>query len=485
MLWIALRFPELPLEIFSRGAAAPVPLAVFEKQGNRVRVIVRNASAADCGVQAGMAVSAAQALADGLAIRARDAVAEQESLAGIAAWAGRFTPSVSLQPPNGLLLEVASCLRLHRGLDNLLCQVRGGLDEMGYSFTMACAPTPHGAWLLALSGARTRSGEEVVIRKASELEKILGQLPVHLLAQPPETIAGLEMVGAHTVGDCLRLPRAGMARRFGQALLDELGRALGMLPEAREFFVPPDAFVRRLELPATVHEAEALQFAACRLLPELEGYLSLRQAGVQECELACSHEAVRASAAAPTVVKLGFAKPTRDLARMQLLLRETLARTRLSAPVYAIVLHASCILPLNGENGDMFREGGDAEDGSLLLERLRIRLGKEAVFGIQPRADHRPERAWRRYGAGEEREAGEGGMPPCDLPRPLWLLPRPVPCREGRLVLKSGPERIESGWWDGRDAVRDYYVAQDGKGARLWVYCDRINGEWFIHGLFA
>jgi protein ImuB len=52
-------------------------------------------------------------------------------------------------------------------------------------------------------------------------------------------------------------------------------------------------------------------------------------------------------------------------------------------------------------------------------------------------------------------------------------------------VLKGGMERIESGWWDGRDADRDYYVAQDRHGARLWVYCERASGEWFVHGLFA
>jgi len=468
MLWIALHLPALPLEIFSRGAAASEPLAVFEKHGNRSLIIARNAVAEACGVQPGMTVSAAQVLATGVIVRARDFGAEQESLSGIATWAGRFTPSVSLQPPNGLLLEVASCLRLHRGLDNLLDQIRGGLNEMGYASTVACAPAPHGAWLLALAGTET------VVREAAQLERILAALPVRLLAQPPEVLDSLAMVGAHTFGDCLRLPRAGMARRFGKALLDELGRALGSMPEAREFFVPPPEFGRRLELPASVYEAEALLFAARRLLPELEGYLNLRQAGVQEFELVCCHEHAR-----DTVLKLGFVKPTRSVERMQLLLRETLAKTRLSAPVHTIVLHARLILPLDASNADMFRDGDEAEDGSLLLERLRIRLGKEAVFGIAPNADHRPERAWRRC------EAGDDAKPSAHPQRPLWLLPRPVPCREGRLVLKSGPERIESGWWDGKDALRDYYVAQDGNGSRLWVYCDRASGEWYVHGLFA
>lgn len=467
MLWVAIHFPALPLEIFSRGSAIPEPLAVFEKQGNRTKVLVCNEAASALGVKPGMPVSAAQALATDLVTRSRDLAAEQESLAGIAAWAGRFTPSVSLQPPDGLLLEVGSCLRLHRGFDNLLRQLRSGLDELGYASSLATATTPHAAWLLALTGSGA------IIREASRLEKILGALPVRLLDQPVEILSSLEMIGAYTVADCLRLPRAGLARRFGQALLDELDRALGRLPEPREFFVPPPSFVRRLELPALVHEAEGLLFAARRLLPELAGYLSLRQAGVQELELVCSHEDV-----ADTVVKLGFVQPTRSLERMQLLLRETLANTQLPAAVHTIALKAVRILEQDAANGNLFDEKEEG-DGELLLERLRIRLGKEAVAGIAPAADHRPELAWRYC------EAGKEGRSSCTLQRPLWLLPKPQSCPIERLVLKSAPERIESGWWDGADVARDYYVAQHRNGSRLWVYRDHMSNGWFVHGLFA
>jgi protein ImuB len=468
MLWLALYFPELPLEIFSRGAVVDQPLAVIEKQGNRSWVISCNEAASACGVQPGMPASAAQALATHLIVRVRDLAAEDESLSGIAAWAGRFTPAVSLQPPGGLLLEIGSCLRLHHGLRNLLSMVRSGLDEMGYAAHIACAPTPHGAWLLA------RAGADVVIRDAAQLERMLGALPVRLLDQPQDVVAGLEMVGAPTISDCLRLPRAGLARRFGRGLLTEIERALGRLPEAREFFVPPPSFERRLELPAQVHEAQALLFAARRLLPELEGHLNLLQAGVQEFELVCCHED-----ADDTVLKLGFVKATRALERMQLLLRETLANARLPEAVHTIVLRAKVILPVTLANADLFQENIDTGEGNLLLERLRIRLGKEAVYGIAPAADHRPERAWRKLDAGEETKA------PGNLKRPLWLLPKPVPCEQSRLRLQAGPERIESGWWDGGDAGRDYYVAQDGRGSRLWVYWEHASGAWFVHGLFA
>lgn len=466
MLWLAFHFHSLSLEVFSRGTEVSEPLAVVEKQGGRTWVVACNDAAAACGVYPGMAAPAAQALADGLIVRKRDPSAEQESLAGLAVWAGRFTPSVSLEPPDGLLLEVGTCLSLHRGLPNLLKQARSGIGEMGYAAAMACAPTSHGAWLMA------KAGIEKAVRDPARLETILAALPLELLSQQQAVLDGLERVGAQTLGDCLRLPRDGMARRFGQALVDEIDLALGRLPEARAFFAPPAHFERSLELPAPVHDAEALQFAVRRLLPELEGFLVLRQAGVQALELVCRHERRD-----PTHLRLGFAKPTRDAARMQRLLRETLGRTRLAAPVHAIALRAPRVVPLSGSNSDLFQKSREA-DGDLLLERLRIRLGKDAVYGLESVADHRPEHAWRPA-QGPKRAA----VP--NRHRPLWLLPRPLPCHDGRIKLKSGPERIESGWWDGSDVARDYYVAEDRSGAQLWVYCDRASGEWYVHGVFA
>jgi protein ImuB len=468
MFWLAIHFPSLPLEIYSRGGAVPEPLAIIEKQGNRSRVKACNEAADADGVRIGMPGSAAQALLTNLVVRNRDLAAEQESLEGLASWAGSFTPAVSLQPPEGLLIEIGSCLRLHRGFKNLIAQMRSGLNEMGYSASLACAPTPHAAWLLALAG------QEIAIRDPAKLEKVLGALSVRLLDQSQDTIASLEMLGAHTLGECLRFPRAGMARRFGQGLLDEVDRALGRLPEAREFFVPPPSFSRRLELPSLVHESEALLFASRRLLLELEGYLNLRQAGVQEFELVCHHEDV-----ADTVLKVGFALPTRSFDRMLLLLRETLGRTRLCAPVHTIRLQSSLIQTIELSNLDLFQDNAEAGDGNLLLERLRIRLGKDAVFSIAPAADHRPEFAWRQC------EAGGAIKSPGKLQRPLWLLPKPMPCHKERLELQSGPERIESGWWDGKDVARDYYVAQGRNGSKLWVFCDHCSGGWYVHGLFA
>ena len=85
-------------------------------------------------------------------------------------------------------------------------------------------------------------------------------------------------------------------------------------------------------------------------------------------------------------------------------------------------------------------------------------------------------------------------MPPRQqgLAQPPWLLPRPrplqvthgIPQYSGPLHLEGLPQRIESGWWDGFDITRDYFVAHSPAGERLWVFRDRRGGGWYLHGLF-
>ena len=79
-----------------------------------------------------------------------------------------------------------------------------------------------------------------------------------------------------------------------------------------------------------------------------------------------------------------------------------------------------------------------------------------------------------------------GALPTQALPRPGWLLPRPTPLRDHRLTVLAGPERIESGWWDGQDVRRDYYLVETSQGQRAWAYS--VAGErdhFMLHGWFA
>jgi protein ImuB len=135
----------------------------------------------------------------------------------------------------------------------------------------------------------------------------------------------------------------------------------------------------------------------------------------------------------------------------------------------------------------LLEQGKPRGDWERLLERLRARLGTEAVRGVTARAEHRPERASGTADPGARQLQLEFGE------RPIWLLesPRPLaeigarPHHEGPLELLAGPERIESGWWDGGDVARDYFIARMQNEALVWIYRERGGGGWYLHGLFA
>src|SRR5262249_27217422 len=121
-----------------------------------------------------------------------------------------------------------------------------------------------------------------------------------------------------------------------------------------------------------------------------------------------------------------------------------------------------------------------------LVERLRARLGEEAVYGVCLIAEHRPEAAWRRVQAlslHEQLVQGSDQHRAAGMPRPVWLVDEAQPFPEPEI--REGPERIESGWWDGKGVARDYYVARRAQGALLWVFQERQTLRWYLHGVFA
>lgn len=373
----------------------------------------------------------------------------------IAGWACQFTPKISLERPDALLAEVSGSLRYFGGAKELLQALQAGLDELGLDASIATARTPRAALWLARAGGPA----------------VLEELPLEVTRWPLDFFRS---IGVATIGELMRLPRDGLARRCPQAVLEELDGALGLREEPRAFFIPPERFDARLELPAEVTQAEALAFAAHRLLLQLAGLLAARHAGVRGFTLHLIDGHGRAA-----VIPVNLASPSREAGRFGRLLRERLALVDLREPVQAIRVAAADFAALPGRSGSLFGDAvGEGEDWAQLLERLRARLGREAVHGLTRVPDHRPEHAWRRIEPGDwdPREFRSPG------PRPAWLVEPPRRLEPDGFDLLAGPERIECGWWDGDEARRDYFVARLG-AALGWIY--REQGEWYLHGFFA
>ena len=380
----------------------------------------------------------------------------------LAGWACQFTPRVALAPPDALLAEVAASLRYFGGLDAFLAELRAGLRALGVAASLAVAPTGLAAlWLargLALGRARGGGGP-------------LEALPLEVTGFE---LAFFRSIGIATVGEALALPREGLAQRCGSAVLDALDRACGRRPETHAFFSPPARFSVRLELAGEAAHAEALLFPARRLLFQLEGLLAARQEGIRAFTLDLIHfDSSRRQ------IEVRLASSSREAARFAGLLRERLGEMTLQQPVEAIELHAADFAPLAPRSGGLFGDAAaEEEDWARLVERLRVRLGHDAVCGLTTQPDHRPEHAWRRVEPGEwdPREFRQPGA------RPLWLLEEPRRLAESDFTLLAGPERIECGWWDGDEARRDYFIVEI-QGSLGWIY--RETGDWYLHGLFA
>jgi protein ImuB len=309
-------------------------------------------------------------------------------------------------------------------------------------------------------------------------------LPLFLFDWPGETLARLTDLGILRVKDILELPREGLARRFGPAIVLSLERLLGNVSDPREPYVPPPTFRSRIELPAEAEGVEALLFPLRRMLVEFEGCARGRGAGAQQLLLTLEH-----GRKARTRLALEFASAEREADFILAIAREKLGRLKLAAPTIALSLRAEALLPFVPRNAAWLPGSQErALERERLIERLAARLGRDRVFGIALADDHRPEKGWK---PGSDPKRMNRDLTPR---RPIWLLQRPQrliaddgrPSMQGMLDFVAGPERIESGWWDGEEVSRDYYVASNPHGETFWIYREhRDPAAWYLHGVFS
>lgn len=409
------------------------------------------------------------------------------SLEKLATRAQRFTPRVSLVPPDGLLLEVKGSLHLFNGLEGLLGSVRSDCRMLGIESTFALAPTPLAAQVAA------RVGEPFVVTNKAQLTGRLTAMPLAPLRWPADVVQRLARMGVRTIGQALRLPRAGFARRFGPEHLAELDRLTGRNADLRHHFQPRERFRRRRELTYEMENNETILAALAPMLADLGRFLEARQVGITELECRLRHRH-----APPSVCVLRLAAPQANVARLTELLGERLNALVLPEPVRSCELRSGLPVLRELSSNPLWQPGehGGAAAGSessQLVERLRARLGHEAVYGLQVLQGHRPERAWSMCEPLLP-SARRPAVPWSAFRRPLWLLPTPqqleeldgVPRRRGTLRFFGDVERIETGWWDGGEIGRDYYTVFDIYGVQLWIFRERADPHrWFLHGVFG
>lgn len=483
MLWACLHFPDLPFAAAWPGAVPPAAV-LTDGSLRQPRIVLASAAAHALGVRAGQSLAAARALQAQLPALPRDGEAERVLLDSLAARAYRCSSNVSLAPAGSLLFEVGASLGLFGGWPRLERGLREDFAASGLAHVLAVAPNAAAALVLA------RRQVDRVFMAMPPLLRELADIPVPECGLAEETSSSLSAMGLTRLGQLFTLPRAELAKRTGPAALVHLDRLRGMIPEVLPAWQPPTRYARRLEFDCRIGEVGALAFPLQRLLREFARFLVARDGGVQRFEIVLEHEG-----GARRRVPVGLLAPQREAAMLFELSRARLERIELADAVCAMSLVADDLPPLQPLPADLFEEHRQgAVDWPDLGERLRARLGDDALHGLAAHADHRPERAWRRTPLPNAtrtkdlpaKSAAPDAASRPDAARPFWLLPHAIPLRPEPAAILAGPERIESGWWDGQDERRDYYVVRMRSGQRAWAYLAAgASGGWMLHGWFA
>jgi len=475
-MWLALRFPHWSLD--SRAPAdqtddRATTLIADNRDGRRI-VVAAGETACQAGISRGMALADARLRLPGAVVLERHIAGEQAALQRLAGWAWHYSSQVhaaGADEHNGctqLVFEIGASLRLFGGRRALLVAIRDDLNDRGCRFHAGVGDSPQAALAFA-HAPRAQHGVK------------LDSLPLNCLALAPRTAASLTASGLQFTGELLALPPASLARRYGVELLDYLERLRGRRPHGLALHRLPERYRTRHELTGAVETTQGLKFVLRRALNELAAVLRGADAAIQHLSLTLIHDQHPA-----TRISLRLAAPSRQAEHLERVVGERLALVTLIAPVLEIGLATDRLRRVEASQRALWHEArGNADDGwPAVLDRIRARLGHEAVGWLHACGDHRPEQASTLC----------DHPPPhsehVTAPRPLWLFDTPRPVTGDMLEFLSDAERIETGWWD-NGIRRDYFRARDTRGRLLWVYreLDRQQrtapGRYYLHGLFG
>lgn len=527
---VSIWLPSWPIARLKRAEpeAVPVhhPFALVESGAHGLAIFALNDAAARLGLEAGTALTCAQAAHPGLLSRAAEKRKDKLALLKLARWAGRYGPSRHIDGEDGFWIDITGAAHLFGGEENLLDDITRRLTSFGVSSRTGLADTFGAAYALARFGCPPDAGWAMA--PATRTREAVESLPVEALRLEVPHGRILKRLGLRRIGQLYAMPRDSLKRRFRSSaaaadVLMRLDQILGSVNEPlRPMLSPPVLSVAR-SFAEPLMSSEALEACAGELASGLVEELAAQGLAARAVRLAF----FRADGTAGTA-RVTMSMPCRAAEHMMRLLKEKLATIDAGLGIDMLHLDAVSVCWRDAtQDGFSTPSRAPLRGPAELVDRLVNRFGGNAVTVLQPRASHIPERADARVPVLEAFAALTASPPaaaasalyPKAMLRPAFMLSRPEPIeviaevpdgppaqfvwrRVARRVSRvEGPERIAPEWWRAlsQEAVRkpprtrDYYKIEDLAGAAYWVfrhglYAGEEDGSrpaWFMHGLFA
>ena len=482
MLWLCVHLPLMGLEIAQHtqdlAKSKPAVLVVDHK------VYRMNEAAQEAGILFGSSVATATSLVPELLHYRRDCEAEREHLKKLVPIAYRFTSRVALVSPYDLMLEVSGSLKLFKGLNNIVQQLKRALTKAGHTVQIGIAHTPAVARVFAHAHSAIAFSDypdETTIRTHS-LEHLRTLSLKHSELKTTDIECMFNM-GVRVFGELLDLPRGELRQRFSSEVLRYLSRLTGELPEPQQYVAPATQFISVIHLLEPLLDKPSLSKPMEQLVIEMVHWLQSKQLGVVEATWQFT-----ATNAQAITISCRFAYPRIDPKAILEFSELSLSERKLPQEVLSLRLEATQVASL-AKAGALEKDLLGAyevrpvlpED---LLDRLTARLGPDSWELLCSNDDHRPEFAWSPV-SNHSTSNKNSHHPSVEITtnnRPLWLFARPLRVQHKDFEILQGPVRIEDGWWEDR-VQRDYFIGRHESGALCWLFNDEYG--WFQHGYFA
>ena len=479
MLWLCLHFPKLPLEALTSKPSFDEDCLRVVIEANRV--ITCDDAVEALGVKPGLKQSTVSGLLSGqpLQLISRQTEQEQRALKQLTQWTYSITPTLTLWRDDCLQLEVGRCLLVHGGLENLLKKITTELDRRGFTASVGIGPSQEAAWLFSQSDPSPMMDMPI---EGLSLESRLSPLPLAHITDFPKDTAALAKAGVRTFKDLFSLSSTSLKRRCSREFTRWVDQLLCRVETAIEDFYPEPEYSDIIWLGYGSKNHQELALPMKTLLESFAEFVRNTQLETQH--IAWAFLPVQG---VHTRLNIHSSECHSDLNRW---LEQSLLKLDLLTfddLIEGVQLTACELSAAQHKTQDLFLESKHQEPLSQLIDRLRSRLGFQAVTHVYERSEHLPEHC--SYTDPNQFTAQVSN--PSITQRPFWLLnsPQPISQRGNQLYwmdaleIVRGPERLEDYWWS-QPSSRDYYVAKTRTGQPVWIFQDRHSRCWFLQGIF-
>jgi protein ImuB len=441
------------------------------------------------GIQAGMTVAQASAVAADLIVMSRSQAAEQSAASALIDVAGSVSPLVEAQACGLVHLDLAGLARMFGSESEIAAELKRRVGVVGMEASIGIACNKKIAWLAARCGG-------IRIIPAGQEREFIDWLPLDLLRTDVELQAAISRWGIRRLGELARLDPRELGTRLGRAGVELARLARGedsspLVPHRRS-----EIFVERVDLEYGIDLLEPLGFVVRPMLDRLIARLALRGLSAGDVTLSLG-----LTDRSRYERRIAVAATTNDVRSLLALINLALEGSPPAAAIGSVQVTLQSREPRPAQI-DMFLPPAPAPDRlQTMIARLAALCGPDRVGMLMPANSHRPEAVTchefisptpllnppqpemknvtamvlRAFRPAREIEVM------CERGEPQFVRGRDI---AARVISIAGPWRRQGEWWSETAFVRDYYEMALADGGVYRMYCDLNSSRWFVDGIY-